>query len=291
MESRTKVVLLGTGTPNPVPARSGPCSAVIVDDKSYIVDFGPGIVRRAETVFRQKNIIGLKPKNLKIAFLTHLHSDHTVGYPDLIFTPWVMERDEPLKVFGPKGTSKMTEHIMKAYEVDIDGRMNGLEQANSQGVTVIPTDITEGIVYKDELVKVEAFLVNHPPFESFGYRFTTPDKVVVISGDTTPNENLIKHAKDCDILVHEVYSGQGIKDKPAKWYKYHTSVHTSSYELGEVARRVNPKLLVTYHQLFMVGDDETAAPEVIENRVREIISEIKEKFDGEVVSGNDFDVF
>lgn len=291
MENRTKVVLLGTGTPNPVPARSGPCTAVIVDDRSYIIDFGPGIVRRAETAYRQKGITALKPKNLKTAFLTHLHSDHTVGYPDLIFTPWVMERDAPLKVFGPKGTIDMTNHIMKAYEADIDGRMNGLEKANSEGITVIPTDISEGLVYKDDLVKVEAFLVNHPPFEAYGYKFTTPDKVVVISGDTTPNENVVKHAKGCDILVHEVYSGQGIKNKPPKWYKYHTSVHTSSYELGEIAKKANPKLLVLYHQLFMVGDDETASSAVIENRVQEIISEIKEKFDGEVVSGNDLDVF
>lgn len=291
MENRTKVVLLGTGTPNPVPARSGPCTAVIVDDRSYIIDFGPGVVRRAETAYRQKNIIALKPKNLKIAFLTHLHSDHTVGYPDLIFTPWVMERDEPLKIFGPKGTKAMTTHIMKAYEADIDGRMNGLEKANSEGITVIPTDISEGLVYEDDLVKVEAFLVNHPPFEAYGYKFTTPDKVIVISGDTTPNENLVKHAKGCDILVHEVYSGQGIKNKPKKWYEYHTSVHTSSYELGEIAEKANPKLLVLYHQLFMVGDDETAAPIVIENRMNEMILEIKEKFNGEVVSGNDLDVF
>ncbi len=291
MGNRTKVVLLGTGTPNPVPARAGSSTAVVVDDRSYIVDFGPGVVRRAETTYRQKNILALKPKNLKIAFLTHLHSDHTVGYPDLIFTPWVMERDEPLKVFGPKGTVDMTEQIIKAYEVDIDGRINGLEKANIVGVTVIPTDISEGLVYEDELVKVEAFLVNHPPFEAYGYKFTTPDKVIVISGDTTPSENLVKHAKGCDILVHEVYSGQGIKNKPQKWYNYHTSVHTSSYELGEIAEKVSPKLLVLYHQLFMVGDDETAAPSVIENRVQEIIAEIKEKFNGEVVSGNDLDIF
>ena len=290
MKSQTKVVLLGTGTPNPVPDRSGPCVAIVVNEQSYIVDFGPGVVRQAEKAHR-KGIKGLQPKNLKRAFLTHLHSDHTVGYADLIYTPWVMERDEPLKVYGPKGLEDMTKHLLKAYEVDIDARQNGLEKANNEGIKVLATDISEGIVYEDDLVKVEAFLVQHPPFDAYGYKFTTPDKVVVVSGDTTPCENLVKHAAGCDILVHEAYSGQGINDKPAKWQKYHTNVHTSSYELGEIASRINPGKVVMYHQLFMVGNDETAADNVIENRVNEMISEVKEKFNGEVISGNDLDMF
>ncbi|WP_432664984.1 MBL fold metallo-hydrolase [Wukongibacter baidiensis] len=290
MNKQIKVVLLGTGTPNPVPERSGPCVAIVVGDQSYLVDFGPGIVRRAEKAHR-KGIKGLRPKNLKRAFLTHLHSDHTTGYPDLIYTPWVMERDEPLKVFGPKGIENMTMHLLKAYEVDINARQNGFEKANSKGIKVIATDINEGLIYEDELVKVEAFLVNHPPFEAYGYRFTTHDKVVVVSGDTTPCENLVKYAKGCDILVHEVYSSQGIKNKDPKWFKYHTRVHTSSYELGEIAAQVNPGLLVMYHQLFMVGNDESAAESIIQERVQEMISEVKEKFNGEVVSGNDLDIF
>ncbi len=159
MKNKTKVVLLGTGTPNPVPERSGPCVAITVGEESYLVDFGPGVVRQAEKAHR-KGIKGLRPRKLKRAFLTHLHSDHTVGYPDLIYTPWVMERDEPLFVFGPKGIVNMTMHLMKAYEVDIDSRRNGLEKANSEGIKVIATEISEGVVYKDKLVKVEAFLVN-----------------------------------------------------------------------------------------------------------------------------------
>lgn len=290
MKNQTKVVLLGTGTPNPVPERSGPCVAIVVEEQSYLVDFGPGVVRQAEKAHR-KGIKELRPKNLKRAFLTHLHSDHTVGYSDLIYTPWVMERDEPLQVFGPKGTKNMTMHLMKAYEVDINARQNGLEKANSEGIKVIATDINEGLVYEDDLVKVDAFSVNHPPFEAYGYRFTTPDKIIVVSGDTTPCENLVKYAKGCDILIHEVYSGQGIKDKEPKWFKYHTNVHTSSHELGEIAAKVNPDLLIMYHQLFMVGSDESAADEIIERRVQEMISEVKEKFNGDVVSGNDLDIF
>jgi ribonuclease BN (tRNA processing enzyme) len=290
MKSQTKVVLLGTGTPNPTPDRSGPCVAVVVNEQSYLVDFGPGVVRQAEKAHRM-GIKGLQPKNLKRAFLTHLHSDHTVGYADLIYTPWVMERDESLKVYGPKGLEEMTDHIMKAYEVDIDARKYGLEKANHEGIEVEAKDICEGLVYQDDLVKVEAFLVDHPPFDAYGYKFTTVDKVVVVSGDTTPCDNLVKHAEGCDILVHEAYSAQGFKDKPAKWKKYHSNVHTSSYELGEIANRVNPGKVVMYHQLFMVGNDESVADDVIENRVSEMISEVKEKFKGQVISGNDLDIF
>ena len=200
----TKVVLLGTGTPNADPDRSGPAVAIVVGEDSYIVDFGPGIVRQAAKASR-KGIEGLKPKNLKRAFLTHLHSDHTIGYPDLIFTPWVLERDEPLKVYGPKGLKEMTEHI----------------------------------------------------------------------------------------LIHEVYSSAGIEKRSPQWKKYHTSVHTSSYELGEIASKVKPGLLVLYHQLFMLdiqGDDEDLTTK-IEERENEILEEIKEKYDGEVISGKDLDIF
>src|SRR4026207_1678372 len=124
--SRSQVVLLGTGTPNADPERSGPSVAIVVNDTPYLVDFGPGVVRRAAAAFR-KGVKGLAVKNLSRAFVTHLHSDHTAGYPDLILTPWVLERKEPLEVFGPKGIKPMTEHILKAYSADIDIRLNGGE--------------------------------------------------------------------------------------------------------------------------------------------------------------------
>ena len=97
----TKLVLLGTGTPNACPDASGPSSAVVVGDRAYLVDFGPGVVRQAAKAYRN-GIDALRPDRLVTAFCTHLHTDHTAGYPDLIFTPWVLERKEPLRVFGPK---------------------------------------------------------------------------------------------------------------------------------------------------------------------------------------------
>src|SRR4030095_5988542 len=116
----TKVVLLGTGTPVPDPDRSGPATAIVVGDSAYLVDFGPGLVRRAEAALLDRGITQLEPGNLKVAFVTHLHSDHTAGYSDLIFTGWTSGRSTPLTVFGPAGLNSMTDHILQAYRIDIE---------------------------------------------------------------------------------------------------------------------------------------------------------------------------
>ena len=101
---QTKLVLLGTGTPNACPNANGPSSAVVVGDRAYLVDFGPGVVRQASAAYFN-GVDALRPDLLTVAFCTHLHTDHTAGYPDLIFTPWVLERPVPLKVFGRSGGS------------------------------------------------------------------------------------------------------------------------------------------------------------------------------------------
>lgn len=288
-KTETKVIMLGTGTPNPVPERSGPSVAVVVNDSSYLVDFGTGIVRQAARGHRM-GFSALEAKNLKTAFLTHMHSDHSIGLADLIFTPWVLERESALRVHGPKGVKKMVEHVLAAYEEDIEARMFGLEMANTTGIKVETTEIEEGVIYKDELVTVEAFLVDHPPFEAYGYKFTTPDKVVVISGDTCYNENLIKHAKGCDILVHEVISTTGVHLRDPKWKKYHLRVHTTSKDLAKVAAQVNPGKLVFYHQLFMVAPDESGRMVTEDEREEEMINEVKAEYGGTVISARDLDV-
>lgn len=288
-ESKTKVIMLGTGTPNPVPERSGPSVAIVVNNNSYLVDFGTGIVRQAERA-NQMGFPALEAKNLKTGFLTHTHSDHSIGLADLIFTPWVLEREEPLKVYGPKGIKKMVNHLLAAYEEDIDARRFGLEQANEMGIQVQATEIEEGIIYKDDLVTVEAFLVDHPPFEAYGYKFTTPDKVIVISGDTCYNTNLIDHAKGCDILIHEVISSTGVQFRDPKWKKYHLRVHTTSKDLGKIAAQVNPGKLVFYHQLFMVAPDETGRMVTEEEREAEMIADVKANYEGPVISAKDLDI-
>jgi len=121
---QTKVVLLGTGKPIPDPDRSGPATAIILGDSAYLVDFGPGAVRRAEAALLECGIKALEPGNLKVAFVTHLHSDHTAGYSDLILTGWTSGRDTPLEVYGPTALKAMTEHILEAYRLDIETRTN-----------------------------------------------------------------------------------------------------------------------------------------------------------------------
>lgn len=278
----TKVVMLGTGTPFADPARSGPSTAIVVNDMAYIVDFGPGVIRRASAMSPRYGgtINGLQAKNITRAFLTHLHSDHSTGYPDLIFTPWTMDRNEPLEVYGPEGILEMTQNIIEAYGEDIRYRVYGLEPTNNQGWRVNAHVVKEGLVYQDDNVKVEAFRVKHGNWpNAFGYRFTTPDRVIVISGDAAPDENIEKYSRDADILVHEVYAVEGLNKRTAFWQRYHSNNHTSAHEVGELAARVKPGLLVLSHILFF-GSSEA-----------QILSEVKEKYKGDVVLANDLDVF
>lgn len=275
----TRVILLGTGTPNADPDRSGPGIAIIVNSTPYLVDFGPGVVRRAAAAYRA-GIQALKVQHLKRAFLTHLHSDHTAGYPDLIFTPWVLGRTEPLEVYGPAGIREMTEHILLAYQQDIDIRLTGLEPANDSGYKVNVHEVEPGIIYQDDNVTITAFSVTHGNWPlAFGFKFSTPDAEIVISGDTTYCDNLIEHSKGCNVLVHEVYSVAGFKTRSEEWQKYHASFHTSAHELGKLATQVQPSLLVLYHQLLW-----GTTPE-------ELLNEIRQFYDGKVVFGNDLDIF
>ncbi len=270
--------MLGTGTPNADPDRAGPSVAIVVGETSYLVDFGPGVVRRAAAAHRD-GIAGLAVSKLNRAFLTHLHSDHTSGYPDLILTPWVLERDETLEVYGPEGTQSMTEHILAAYQMDIQERLSGLEPANSRGYMVNVHEIEPGICYRDANVTVEAFPVNHGSWQAFGYKFTTPDRTIVVSGDTAPVESLVEHSTGCDILVHEVYSSTEFEKRPVEWQRYHASVHTSSQQLAAIASKARPGLLVLYHQLFWGATED------------ELVAEIRQHYDGAIVSGQDLEVY
>jgi ribonuclease BN (tRNA processing enzyme) len=140
------VVLLGTGNPFPDPDWSGPATEIVVNGSAHLVDFGPGIVRRAEAAVIDKGIKALEPANLRVAFVTHLHSDHTVGYPNLIFTPWTIGRKLPLVVYGPKGIKAMTEHILAAYEEDIKVRTASGVAISPDGYKVNVHEISQRVV-------------------------------------------------------------------------------------------------------------------------------------------------
>ena len=281
-QSKTQIVLLGTGSPNADPDRSGPAVAIVVNDTPYVVDCGPGVVRRASAAARN-GVKGLSVEKLRRLFLTHLHSDHTIGYPDFIFTPAVLERDAPVEVFGPRGTRAMNDHIFKAFAEDLRIRLRGLEPAKPRGYEVRVTEILSkqgpGVIYRDANVTVKAIPVKHGSWKhAYGYRFETADRTVVISGDCAPSESLIKACNGCDVLIHEVYSTAGFARRPPEWQLYHSNFHTSSKELAGIATKAKPGLLVLYHQLLW-----GTTPE-------QLVEEVRQGYAGKVVSGNDLDV-
>jgi ribonuclease Z len=271
-------LILGSGTPNPDPERSGSAYAIVTNGQSYLVDFGPGVIRRASAFSPSwgGEFESMEIQNLNYAFLTHLHSDHSAGLADLILSPWVLEREEPLNLFGPRGLKRMADKITDAYQIDIDYRINGSQPSNLEGYKTKVTEIAEGIIYEDKYIAVEAFENNHGDFKnSFGFVFTTKDKKIVISGDTAYSQKVIEKSKEADILVHEVYSEKGFKEKTKDWQIYHKAHHTSAPDVGKIASMSKPKKLVLSHILFWGNSKES------------IVEEVKSNFDGEVIIAED----
>lgn len=278
LSASTKLIVLGSGTPNPDPERSGSAYAVIANDQAYLIDFGPGIVRSAAALSPEwgGNIKALSVKNLEYAFLTHIHSDHSAGLADLLLTPWIMGRNKELKLFGPSGLDKMANSILDAYEEDINYRIYGTQPSNRKGYKYKFKSIFEGLIYEDKNIKVEAFKVPHGGFDdAYGFRFTSHDKVIVFSGDTGPSKTIEHFAFEADILVHEVYSQAGFLQKTKEWQKYHREHHTSTLEVGEIASRAKPKLLLISHILFWGSTPE------------EILEETRSTYSGKIKIAED----
>jgi ribonuclease BN (tRNA processing enzyme) len=296
---QTRVILLGTGTPIPDPDRSGPATAVVIGDSAYLVDFGPGVVRRAEAALLQRGVRALEPGNLKVAFVTHLHSDHTAGYSDLIFTGWTSGRSTPLEVYGPTGLKAMTEHILEAYRIDIETRTNseGNQRAISDGWKVNAHEIKPGIIYKDANVTVTAFPTKHA-MESYGYRFETSDRRIIISGDTSPTEETINACSGCDILVHDTQTLDLYAKMPERLHSFVRKYHTTTAQLAALATKAKPKLLVTYHTIafrpgiappkFLSSITATGGSRSTEEILQE---EIGSRYSGQFVIGHDLDVY
>ena len=256
------LVVLGTGTPNADPDRSGPSLAVVVNGTAYVVDAGPGVVRRAAAAARA-GVAALTASKLATVFVTHLHSDHTIGLPDLIFTPWVLERTVPLEIYGPSGIKAMTDHIERAFVEDVRIRIDGAEPANSTGYRANAHEVDTGVVYRDSNVVVRAFAVPHGDWRlAYGYRFDGGGRSIVISGDTRASDAVVQACNGCDVLVHEVYSAEGFLTRPPEWQRYHAAAHTSTKELAALATRARPKLLVLYHQLYWGTDDDGLLREI-----------------------------
>ena len=274
----TKLIVLGSGTPNPDPNRAGSAYAVVVNETPYLIDFGPGVIRRAASLSPPwgGKIEAMTVKNFEHAFLTHIHSDHSAGLADLLLTPWIMGRDKKLNLYGPKGLEQMASSTLEAFEDDINYRIYGTQPSNKMGYKFNFYLLSEGLIYEDENVSVEAFTVPHGSFDdAYGFRFTTEDKVIVFSGDTGPSKTLEKFAAGADILVHEVYSNAGFLKKTKDWQVYHQGHHTSTFEVGEIASRAKPKLLLLSHILFWGSSTD------------EILKETQSTYKGEIKIAED----
>ena len=243
-----RVTLLGTGAPPPRMDRFGPSTLVEVGERKFVFDAGRGAMQRLYQ-------LGIPFAEISGLFLTHHHSDHVVGFPDLWLTGWIGRpwgmRGTALQIWGPEGTKQMMEHLPQAFAVDIRVRRNSYP---SDGVKLVAREIREGVVFDEDDVRITAFEVDHGGEElpAFGYRIDYRGLSAVLSGDTTFNENLIAHARGADLLVHEVTAAAGGAAENPQQLKRIGANHTTPDQAGEVFARVRPKLAV-YNHLLLFG--------------------------------------
>jgi ribonuclease BN (tRNA processing enzyme) len=251
----------------------------VTNGTAYLVDAGAGVMRRAAEA-ALGGLEALTVQRIGTVFLTHLHSDHTIGLPDVIHTGWVAGRSEPLRVFGPPGTRAMVRHLTEAYAADIANRTGGLQPHTENGWRVLAEESKGGVVYRDTNVTVTAFPVRHDGWRvALGYRFASKDRTIVISGDTRPSELIVQQCGGCDVLLHEVYSAEQLATRTPEWRRYHVDAHTSTTELAALATRARPKLLVLYHQLYWGASDD------------DLLREIRRGYGGEVASAKDLGIY
>jgi ribonuclease BN (tRNA processing enzyme) len=275
---RTRLVLLGTaGGPTPKAKSAAPAQAIVVGDRTYLVDCGDGVAR-------QLALARLPVRQLRAVFITHQHSDHNAGYGPLFLLGWTAGLATPVDAYGPPPLVEMTRHLLEAYRYDIELRMAD-EGRPPLAPLVRPHEILEGgEIFKDDRVRVTAALNDHPPIRhSFAFRFDTADRSIVISGDTRYSENVVKLARGADVLVHEVVSREFWErpggPQPASVVKHILASHTDATDVGRVAAAAGVGTLVLSHFVPTEGpgtptDDEWLAA-------------VRRHFKGTVVLGKD----
>jgi ribonuclease Z len=277
-----KVTLLGTGSPAPIMKRFGPGTLVQVGGQTLLFDAGRGVTQRLLQS-------GLKLGQVDALFLTHLHSDHVVGIPDLWLTGWLQAsyglRQTPLMVYGPEGTRNLMKGLEQAYDWDIKTRLAD-QKLPPEGVAVEATEIKEGIAYEKDGVKVTSFLVDHGDLikPALGFRIDYGGRSVVISGDTRFNENLIKHATGVDLLIHQVAAAHpDLLKLPV--FKAIMAHHTSPEEAGLVFSRAKPKLAVYYHFVLL------GTPKIPALKEQDVIDQTRKTYSGPLRIGEDLTAF
>ena len=275
--SGVQVVMLGSGTPNAEADRVSSSLAIVVDEQPYLVDCGHGAVQRVVQA-HAKGLISWDTKALTRLFVTHLHADHTVGLPDLLYTPWIHGRAQPVQVIGPPGTAAMLRHIELAYAENIREHRSA-HPSTERGYQFQAREATSGLCYRDEMLEAFALPADHGNLAALSYKFVTAAGIVVVSGDAKPSPGFAEWARGCDILIHEVYSARQFPQLAPAWQAYHSRVHTSTRELAQLANEIQPGRLLLYHQLFWgLGADE-------------LVAEVAAEYPGRIISTNDLDVY
>lgn len=273
-----RVVLLGTGTPVPSKGQFGPSVLIEAGGHSYVIDCGRGCGIRLGQYYGSRNY-----RQVNTVLLTHFHSDHTVGLPELYLNGWLQQRPKPLRLFGPPGIKQLADGLQAAFAADIQLRTYEAEMLGNslEGGEIKTIQITnEGIVLQENGISITAFKVDHGHVKNaVGFRVDYGVHSVVISGDTGPSENLIKFSSGADVVIHEVMS-PGLITKIRSLYNeaagdFVTSIHTTAEQAGEIFSKIEPKLAVYYHTLNDKGTRE------------ELIQATRTKYSGDLVVGED----
>lgn len=277
------MTLLGTGVPIPSSERFGPSTLIEAGDHTLLIDAGRGATIR---LFQ----IGVPIGKIDALLLTHFHSDHTVGIPDLWLTGWLSSyfgaRQKPFHVIGPTGTRTLMEHLEAAYARDIEIRIEDEKLERKHADVVVTEFARDGLVYEAGDLRVIAFTVDHGAAikPAYGYRIEYQNRVAVISGDTRYNENVVKYATGADLLIHEVAMAtpELLKQPDIQRIVNH---HTSPRDAGLVFSRAQPKLAAYTHLVMLAS--ETVAPPSIE----QLITETRMTYSGPLVVGEDLVCF
>jgi ribonuclease Z len=265
-QSPIKVTLLGTGAPVPSIERFGPGILVEAGGQRLLFDCGRGASQR---LWQLKIPLG----KINALFLTHLHSDHVVGIPDLWLTGWIPavygRRASPLQVYGPNGTKDMMDNLVKAFAWDINTRSKEKNKADS-GAMVVTSEISEGFIWENNGIKVTPFIVKHADFidSALGYRIDYAGHSVIISGDTRYSNNLVKYAKNADLIIHEVAAANEQSMQNSSLINQILGFHSSPEDAARVFEQIKPKLAVYSHIVLLTSDPSIPPPTINDLTIR-----------------------